>query len=97
MTACQLGPVRLGEATEALIKYLAGASALRSDKTNGTSLSGNRSRIETYVENHRLYREVYTIEQNLIEANSARFKAECNLLHIRMFGGTAGSKESQRI
>jgi hypothetical protein len=31
--ACQVGPVRLGEATEALIKYLAGTSALRSDDT----------------------------------------------------------------
>src|SRR3954468_3880455 len=40
MTACQVGPVRLGEATEALIKYLAGASALRSDNTDARYRQG---------------------------------------------------------
>ena len=60
--------------------------ALRSDDTNGTCLSGNRYRTETYVENHGLYLEVYTIEHNLMNANLARFKAECSLLHMRMFG-----------
>jgi hypothetical protein len=32
-----------------------------------------------------------------MEAKSARFKAECTLLHIRMFVGAAAGDESQLI
>ena len=32
-----------------------------------------------------------------MEAKSARFKAECSLLHIRMFFGAAAHEESQLI
>ena len=38
-----------------------------------------------YVENHGVFLKVRTIEQKLINAKSALFKAECNLLHISMF------------
>jgi hypothetical protein len=65
--------------------------------TNGASLSGNHYWLYGYVENHRLFLKVRTIEQKLIEAKSAPFKAECSLLHIRMFVGAAADGESQLI
>ena len=67
------------------------------DQTNVASLSGNRYWLYGYVENHSLFLKVRTIEQKLIEAKSARFKAECRFLHINMFIGAAAGNESQFI
>jgi hypothetical protein len=46
------------------------------------------------VENYSLVLNGCTIDQQFMEAKSARFKAECSLLHIRMFVGTAAGHES---
>jgi hypothetical protein len=64
---------------------------------NVASLSGNYCFIKTYVDNFGLSLKVRTIEQKLMDAESARFKAECSLLHIHMFGGSADSAELQLI
>jgi hypothetical protein len=71
--------------------------ARRSDDTNVASFSGNPCCIEVYVATYGLCIKAITIDSILIYANSARFKAECRLLHIRMCTEAAAEEESQLI
>ena len=67
------------------------------DQTNVASLSGTHYLFRVYVDNEGLFHKVRTIEQRLIDAKSALFKAECRLLDVRMFVGSAAGEKSQLI
>ena len=72
-------------------------SARRCRRTNGTSLGGTHYFLWAYVEYKGFSIKTITIDRYFTGVKSARFKAECSVLHIRMFVGDAAENDAQRV